>query len=172
MMLNKYTRVISAFPGTGKSHFHECNKETTLDSDSSLFSWIEKDGKKVRNPNFPDNYIQHIRENIGKYDYIFVSSHKEVREALRAHCIFFYVFYPHTTSKNMYIQRYKDRGSPEAFIKLISDNWYEWLKEIKYDQVGCKHYEMSTWDDMYLYHEINRMLRIETTKEKLSKISS
>ena len=38
------TRIISAFPGTGKSFYHSYNKETTLDSDSSLFSWIYVDG--------------------------------------------------------------------------------------------------------------------------------
>ena len=38
-----------------------------------------EDIEKHRNPEFPDNYIQPIKENIGKVDYIFVSSHKEVR---------------------------------------------------------------------------------------------
>lgn len=38
------TRIISAFPGTGKTYYHKMHPETTLDSDSSLFHWIEKDG--------------------------------------------------------------------------------------------------------------------------------
>ena len=29
------TRIISAFPGSGKSYYHNQHKETTLDSDSS-----------------------------------------------------------------------------------------------------------------------------------------
>ena len=36
-----------------------------LDSDSSLFSWIEKG---VRHPDFPDNYIKHIKETSGVKD--------------------------------------------------------------------------------------------------------
>ena len=86
------TRIISAFPGTGKTYYHKMNPETTLDSDSSNFSWLEAPaGGLVRNPEFPNNYIQHIKENIGKYEIIFVSSHEEVRKALIENCIFFYL---------------------------------------------------------------------------------
>ena len=85
------TRIIAAFPGTGKSYVHKKHPNTTLDSDSSHFSWMIKDGKKMRNPDFPYNYITHIRNNIGKYKFIFVSTHKEVREILLDNCIFFYL---------------------------------------------------------------------------------
>ena len=88
------TRIIAAFPGTGKTIYHQKHPDTTLDSDSSSFSWIEKDGEKVRNPDFPNNYIAHIKENIGKYEFIFVSTHREVREALLDNCVFFYLVYP------------------------------------------------------------------------------
>ena len=69
------TRIIAAFPGTGKSYYHKENPETTLDSDSSRFSWVkdsEGNNTKERNPDFPENYISHIKENIGKYEFIFV----------------------------------------------------------------------------------------------------
>ena len=121
------TKIISAFPGVGKTFYHNEHKETTLDSDSSNFSWVIKDGVKTRNPEFPKNYIQHIKENT----FIFVSSHKEVREALLDECIFFYVIYPDVNRKEEFVQRYKDRGSDESFIKLISDNWEQWIKDIE-----------------------------------------
>ena len=85
------TKIISAFPACGKTYAYEkLNKKgyTILDSDSSQFSWCyEYDPnsdkiEKHRNPEFPNNYIKHIKENIGKVDYIFVSSHKEVRDAM------------------------------------------------------------------------------------------
>ena len=37
------TKIISAFPGVGKTYYHERNKEISIDSDSSHFSWV-KDG--------------------------------------------------------------------------------------------------------------------------------
>ena len=48
------TKIISGFPGIGKSYYHKLHPETTLDSDSSEFSWIINEfGDKIRNPEFP-----------------------------------------------------------------------------------------------------------------------
>jgi len=127
------TKIIAAFPGTGKTYYHNRNLLVTLDSDSSKFD------KK----NFPDNYIRHIKENIGKYEIIFVSSHKEVREALQNNCLFFYLVYPDKSRKKEYLEKYKDRGSPEAFIKLLDNNWEIWLDECYTNTYGCINIEMS-----------------------------
>ena len=139
------TKIISAFPGTGKSYYHINHPETTLDSDSSLFSWLydgdgnklyDDDEKPIRNPWFPSNYIEHIKSNIGKYEYIFVSSHKEVREALVDNCLLFHLIYPDFDDMDIYIERYKQRGSPEEFINLVKNNWEEWIIELE-DQEDC-----------------------------------
>lgn len=131
------TRIISAFPGTGKSTYHSKHIDTSLDSDSSNFSWIIDNGKKVRNPDFPANYIQHIKDNIGKYEFIFVSSHQEVRDALKANCLFFYLLYPPSHQKELYIRRYKNRGNQEAFIALLDKNWDAWIKQCEFETYGC-----------------------------------
>ena len=116
----KKSTIISGFPGIGKTYF--ANSRTDVcDSDSSRFP---KD-------NFPENYIQHIKECIGKYRYILVSSHKEVREALVANGIEFTLVYPSKYLKKEYLQRYKDRGSSDAFIKLLDENWDNWIDELK-----------------------------------------
>lgn len=139
------TKIISAFPGTGKSYYHKNHPDTTLDSDSSQFSWLyDKDGNKcldeegnqIRNPYFPKNYIEHIKSNIGKYEYIFVSSHEEVREELVDNCLYFYLIYPDYNDKELYIKRYKQRGSPESFIELINNKWEDWIEELE-DQGDC-----------------------------------
>ena len=89
--MEKNTKIIAAYPACGKSYFTENVKDyfegenpIVLDSDSSLFSWIYENGEKTdkRNPDFPKNYINHIKENIGKADIIFVSSHSVVRKSL------------------------------------------------------------------------------------------
>lgn len=137
------TRIISAFPGTGKTFYHKLHPDTTLDSDSSNFSWIRRVGKEnIKNPEFPNNYIKHIQENIGKYDFIFVSSHKEVRDALKHNCLFFYLIYPKPMMKDIYIQRYKDRNSPQSFIDLLSANWDNWINQCEFEEFGCKNIRM------------------------------
>ena len=124
----KETLVISAFPGCGKSHFFRENKDKiVLDSDSSKFDKSD----------FPNNYIEHIKKNIGKADIILVSSHKEVRDALVDNDIKFTLVYPDISIKDEYLQRYKDRNSPETFIKLLDDNWEIWIDEMN-KQKGCK----------------------------------
>lgn len=147
MLTQKRTRIVSAFPGTGKSHYHRDHPETTLDSDSSNFSWVVKDGVKVRNPEFPNNYIQHIKENIGKYDFIFVSSHADVRNALKDSCIFFYLVYPQPECKDMYLKRYEQRGNNAEFVKLVDENWEQWLRQCRFEELGCKQITLGkTWN--------------------------
>jgi hypothetical protein len=104
----------------GKSFYYKNHAETTLDSDSSFFSWVETVQGKVRNPQWPENYIKYIKENIGKYEFIFVSTHKEVREALLDSCIFFYLIYPDELDKS----------------------WDQWLKELSFYKYGCSNIRM------------------------------
>ena len=127
------TILISAFPGTGKSHLFRTSKKKVLDSDSSTFD--KKD--------FPRNYIEHIKNNIGKVDIILISSHKDVRDALVKEGLFFYLVFPNINLKEEYLNRYKERGSPEKFIELISNNWESWIKELQ-EQRNCVHYELQS----------------------------
>lgn len=130
------SELIAAFPGTGKTHY--CNSDYmpqnfAIDSDSSRF---EKSA-------FPQNYIEHIKENIGVVCKIFISSHKEVRESLVANNLPFTLVYPQEDLKDEYLKRYKERGSSEAFIALIDKNWSNWLGELR-EQKGCKHIELKS----------------------------
>ena len=60
------TKVISAFPGTGKTHLYNNFQGKILDSDSSQFD------KKY----FPQNYMFHIKGNMDDAEIILVSTHK------------------------------------------------------------------------------------------------
>ncbi|CCI88445.1 hypothetical protein BN79_017 [Yersinia phage phiR2-01] len=115
-------QVISAFPGTGKTHYTKCFPEV-FDSDSSQFP---KD-------NFPANYIEHIQSIIDQGKLILVSSHKEVRDALHEAGIDFLLLYPKRELKEEYLARYKERGSSEAFIALIDKNWDDWITSCECD---------------------------------------
>jgi hypothetical protein len=131
--------LISAFPGTGKSHFVNYGEGSgympsgfASDSDSSKFP---KD-------NFPLNYLEHLESLIDKgVSRIFVSSHESVRNALFDRGLQFTLVYPDQHLKEEYLERYKQRGNTEAFIKLVSDNWKDWLDGCK-SQIGCYHIEL------------------------------
>jgi hypothetical protein len=123
------SRVISAFPGTGKTIYFQRSKfKKVLDSDSSKFD------KQY----FPENYIEHIKESLNDLSIykIFVSSHKTVREALVKHNIAFTLIYPERELKEEYIKRYENRGNTPEFVALVDKNWDSWLDELD-NQEGC-----------------------------------
>jgi len=127
------TIVVSAFPGTGKTYSHKHDDLITLDSDSSKFSWIEKG---IRHPDFPNNYIEHIKKNLGRANIIFVSSHKVVRNALVDAGIKFVLVFPERSCKNEYLNRFKNRGNDESFISFIENGWNDFIDEME-QQSGC-----------------------------------
>lgn len=140
----KNTKIIAAFPACGKTYYFENREEdvAVLDSDSSKFSWMYEIGcddelyvQKVRNPDFPNNYIEHIKKNIGKIDYIFVSTHKEVREALKEAGIDFIIVFPESSLKEEWIGRCFLRGSDEKFCQLIADQWDNWIMQMEEEVV-------------------------------------
>jgi hypothetical protein len=105
-----------------------------LDSDSSEFSWVKDENgnnTKVRNTEFPMNYIQHIKENIGKVDVIFVSSHEVVRKALYDNGIKVIIVYPNKDLKEEWIRRFRERGNDEGFVNFISNNWNNFIDDIE-----------------------------------------
>ena len=132
--------IVSAFPATGKSWVFNTDKsKVILDSDSSQFSWVEDSEGQVRNPNFPGNYIQHIRQEINNCDIMFVSSHRMVRDALLHAGIPYYLVYP---ERNLglrieYLKRCKNRGTPEI-AELLNHNWDTFMHELE-AQTGCEH---------------------------------
>lgn len=130
------TKVISGFPAVGKSYLYNNNKGLkVLDSDSRKFSW-ESEG--VRHPEFPNNYIRHIKRNLGVVDVIFVSSHKVVREALENNGIDYTIVYPNISLKGEYISRYINRGNDDNFIEFLNDNWEEFITDIENERFPVK----------------------------------
>ena len=145
----KNTKIISAFPACGKTYVYENFKDKViLDSDSSKFSWVIVGDQKVRNPDFPQNYINHIKENIGKADYILVSTHEDVRQALEDSRIDFYLVYPARQLKEEWIGRCFLRGSSEQFCQLIADNWDTWIDQLNEDSKKHKSLQLRSGEHL------------------------
>ncbi len=131
-----YTVLCAAFPGTGKSWYVDKGEGSgympqgfATDSDSSKFDKSE----------FPQNYIKHIKDKISQgYARIFISSHKEVRDALVAEGLEFTLVYPDISLKEEYLIRYKERGNSSLFIEMMDKNWERFIEECQ-NQKGCKH---------------------------------
>lgn len=132
--------VICGFPGIGKTFTVQnwiFSNIKIYDSDSSNFSWIDKnDHSKGRNPDFPANYIEYIKSIDNKNSVVLTSSHKEVREALKNAGINYYVVYPNLKSfgKDFYLDRIRARKNginSDSFVSLIAENCENWIKDIE-----------------------------------------
>lgn len=156
------TKIYSVFPACGKTWL--CNHQDEyglkiLDSDSSYFSWIwecpENDERGIyspnakktdrRNPSFPQNYIDHIKCKIEsrKYDYIFVSSHASVRNALETAEIDFTIVYPSIKLIDEWIGRCFIRNKKNengCNPDILFDNWHQWINEC--ERAGRNHNEI------------------------------
>lgn len=124
-----YNNVFSGFPGVGKSTvFRNADGLVVADSDSSTFDKKE----------FPDNYLMHIQETRPKVDVLLVSSHNVVRDELEERGIPFHLVYPTVDQKEDYMNRYRQRGSPQPFLDLMDQNWEKFIGECA-QQIGCTH---------------------------------
>ena len=168
----KNTKVYSVFPACGKSWLwrnQEAYDLSILDSDSSYFSWIwecpEVDergmyspkAKKTneRNPSFPQNYIDHIRCMVksGKYDYIFVSSHESVRNALDKAGIDYTIVYPEASCKAEWVGRCyirEQKGESGCGPQVLYNNWENWIRDCY--ECGLNHKELVLGPREYLKH--------------------
>lgn len=111
--------VIAGFPGIGKSDFVKNNKDLKIkDSDSS--EWDKA--------NFPENYLNYIEGIIEDGYTILCSTHEDVRNGLEERGITYVLVYPEMELKDEYIKRYTERGSPEAFVKMMGEKWDSFIE--------------------------------------------
>lgn len=119
------TIIVCGFPGVGKTTaFNQLKARgvRVLDSDSSTFN----------KEHFPQNYLEHISQVVseGKVDCLFVSTHALVINGLKDLGFNFNIVYPDKNLKEDYLERYRRRNSPDNLIKIISDNWSQWIDVI------------------------------------------
>lgn len=156
--------VISGAPGVGKSFlFEEADLRGLVvnDSDSTNFSWSEPG---VRNPEWPNNYMEHLRGLLGKVDVICVSTHHEVRSAMLKAGIPFVLVYPGVGQKEEYLRRFRERPlkpgedqvARDQFVSLMSANWESWIETQLPPQSGCRHIVLQS--GQYLSDRVNEIL--------------
>lgn len=171
----KFGLVISAFPGCGKSYFTnvtvpEANKISrkkfyVTDSDSSHYSWIvDENYEKKRNPNFPNNYIEHIKEERKTNDIVLVSTHKEVRNALEEAGIEYSLVYPDKSMKAEFIGRYFLRGSDISFLHLLADNWDTWIDEMESTESNIIRQKIILKDDKKYLSDVIKVITVHKTE--------
>lgn len=117
--------VIAGFPGVGKSSLAGA---LARDIESTEYKWSSAG---VVSDEWPENYIKQI-ESADAYGLLaLVSTHAEVRDALSRARIDWYLCYPSRECRSEYLQRYARRGSPAAFLDLLTGQWDAWIDEME-----------------------------------------
>lgn len=144
-MDNQNATIISGFPGVGKSTFARRHPDTVLDLDSPKFSKSE---------NFPENYIKAIiaADRLNHYEYILVSTHEQVREAMTANNISYINVFPSIELKELYLEQFKLRGDSPEFIDFIDKNFETFIEQLVSDGVAIV--ELDLYGDEYLEEAI------------------
>ena len=128
--MDKITKIISAFPCTGKTYLTKNVRELLgddikiLDLDSSDFHF--EDGLLDVN-----SYIAEIKKAIGNYDYILVSTHEAMRKALAKNKIKFTIVVPSNKDLTEIMIRSMNRDDDPLFTDKLIDNFDRWLKAIE-----------------------------------------
>lgn len=134
--------IIAAWVGTGKSFLKKY--KNILDLETTPFRYIydkiddyEKfksspiKKQKIKNNDFPNNYVKFLLEVIDKYDAVLIPVQSDIIELLIKKNIEFISVFPSKKLKKIYKQRYINRGNTEDFIQHILDVWDDKYKLLK-----------------------------------------
>lgn len=176
----KKTLIISAFPACGKTFLYK-NQEQLLfrsqDESQIHYSFLDSDSSKFQKyDGWEKEYVNHIEENIGKVDFIFVSQHDAVlQEIANRHIPFVTVGpenLPWTTDedkklvKQQWFGRFILRDNSHItnfmdWIKKLSENYDIWTsiqQQTKYGAIdffplGANQYLSNIIEELYYKKE-------------------
>lgn len=126
--MKQKARLYAAFCGTGKTHV--CNKTNIKAIEIEFWKYKEKRLEK--------QYIEDIKNNIEKQEYIFISTEPDGLKLLYREGFDITLIYPNNKLRNEYLDRYIERDSPYDFIGTYMKHWDIWINELK-KQNYCSH---------------------------------
>ena len=147
--------IISAFAGSGKTHA-TTQLANAIDLESSDFQWIYPDDitndveerkgteNREKNPNFISDYVDAIEDANKKYDFVFIAAQPAVLSELVSRNVPFTVAYPSKDSKDIYIERYINRGNNDNFVTLMSNNFDNFIDDMTNNKHAEQHIEIAS----------------------------
>ena len=83
------------------------------------------------NPDFPDNFVQYIKENIGKVDIIFIDGDIKIREWIDKAKIKFVTVYPWNSCLSEWVGRMYLQDYPDFIIRHKINGWHYEVYHVK-----------------------------------------
>lgn len=127
--------VISGFSGVGKTTLGKKYKNVIdLDSaeyvyDDSELQHLDIEARKgmdrKANPDWPENYINKIKEVKNNYDFILVWDRLDCLEEYFKNGIEYWLCYPEEKSLEIYKKRYINRGNSQQYVEKKIKQYYQ-----------------------------------------------
>ncbi|KAH0592584.1 hypothetical protein MHUMG1_09735 [Metarhizium humberi] len=140
--------VLSGFAGIEKTYLAKHPELAPgyeiLDLDSSGFS---KDPNGNDRPDFPDNYSEEVWESLALNKIILVSAHQKLRDKFVEDNLVFALVYPPRDAKDQWIARLKSRGSSDALVNLIQNNWDAMIDSCE-KQTQCRKFPLKEGENL------------------------
>ena len=177
----KKTLIISAFPACGKTFLYKNQEQLLFKSQDGLqihYSFLDSDSSKFKKyDGWEKEYVNHIEENIGKVDFIFISQHDVVLQEIANRGLPFVTVGPEnlpwTTNENMMLTKQqwfgrfvlRDNTHIANFmdwIKKLSENYDNWTSiqqqtkygPIEFFSLGANQYLSNIIEELYYKKEI------------------
>lgn len=142
--------IYSAFPGTGKTY---ASKQFTkiIDLESSNYQWeddlsdnveLNKGRHKIKNKEWPDNYVQAMIDSSAGNNNILISAQPIVLDKLTYNKIGFITVTPDIRDCSAYINRYIQRGNSSKFIDNIAANFENYVNDMDHNMGAAYHIKL------------------------------
>lgn len=141
--------IYSVFAGMGSTYLAN-NYHRYVDLESSDYQWIwdedsgDVEGRKgtdnkVKNPEFPKNYVTEAIELSEEGNVVLISAQPEVLNLLKEYGADFITVAPGRDLRDEYIERYKNRGNNPKFIEFMKDNFHNFSDDLlnNPDAIAC-----------------------------------
>jgi len=128
-------RIVSGFPGVGKSFFQKQAVPGTSVWDLDISGYLHAE-------DFPFNYGKAIESHLQQQHSVMVSSSRHLRHVLEVYQWSYYLVYPSVDCFEEYIDRFIDRGSDIRFLRYMGENWDSLLRDCKIPTAGAHQIEL------------------------------
>ena len=92
--------------------------------------------KNIPNDDWPFNYISVIKENLKSDKLLLIPSDLYILELLRLERLSYCLCYPQRNAKEIYRERYINRGNTNEFIDIFIGRWDKFMDCFEKDSCG------------------------------------
>jgi len=140
--------IIAAYAGTGKTTAAKLYPERVVDFVCMPYKYIlaadgsadgesrKADPGNIMREDWPYNYINVVKENLKEEKTLLIPTDLNVLLLLRHKKIPYTLCYPQISDKEIYRQRFINRGNTEEFIGIFIGGWEQRINTLKQDKYG------------------------------------